>query len=149
MRKERLCSRSSLGFKMLCPVFKQIKCYLKNLWQIRMFSEAPLGKSEYLFVECWSKAMSFSANNCLYLEAYQELYNSCGRNSMLNLGHQVHWYLHCPSHTRWYNDTSNNYIVLMLQHFISKIKQCRWHQAQAGKKKTWWRFTSRHFRILQ
>ena len=51
----------------------QTKSYFKNLWQVRMFSEAPLGKSEYIFVDCWSKAMSFSANNYLYLEAYQDL----------------------------------------------------------------------------
>ena len=36
-------------------------------------SEAPLGKSQDIVVECESKAMSFSANNYLYLKVAQDL----------------------------------------------------------------------------
>lgn len=36
-------------------------------------SETPLGKSQDMVVECESKAMSFSANNYLYLEVAQDL----------------------------------------------------------------------------
>lgn len=36
-------------------------------------SEAPLGKSQYIFVGFGSKAMSFSANYYLYLEVAQDL----------------------------------------------------------------------------
>lgn len=54
------------------------KWYLKILWQIRLLavwslSEAPLGKSQYIFVGFGSKAMPFSANYYLYLEVAQHL----------------------------------------------------------------------------
>lgn len=40
------------------------------IWSL---SEAPLGKSQYTFVECESKALSFSDNNYLYLGIAQNL----------------------------------------------------------------------------
>lgn len=40
------------------------------IWSL---SEAPLGKSQYIFVECESKAPFFSNNKYLYLELAQNL----------------------------------------------------------------------------
>lgn len=40
------------------------------IWSL---SEAPLGKSQYIFVECESKALFFSNNKYLYLELAQNL----------------------------------------------------------------------------
>lgn len=55
------------------------------IWNL---SKAPLGKSQYIFVECESKGPSFSNNNYLYLDIAQNLHLLLSiQNSMLNLGH--------------------------------------------------------------
>lgn len=60
----------ALVFNSRQMVLKEPMADKAAVWSL---SEAPLGKSQYIFVGFGSKAMSFSANYYLYLEVAQHL----------------------------------------------------------------------------